>query len=138
MGVSGLKYGRTYQTGWIPITAIAMAAFHAGAIAALFFIEGGAIAAAVILYCVAGMLGIGMGYHRLLTHRGYKTHKWVEYLLAWCGTLALEGGPIFWVATHRIHHQHSDHEGDPHTPREIGRASCRERVPSVTVAAASK
>ena len=64
------------------------------------------------------MLGIGMGYHRLLTHRGYKTYKWVEYFLTWCGTLALEGGPIFWVATHRIHHQHSDREGDPHTPRE--------------------
>ena len=64
------------------------------------------------------MLGIGMGYHRLLTHRGYKTYRWVEYVLTWCGTLALEGGPIFWVATHRIHHQNSDHEGDPHTPRE--------------------
>ena len=59
-----------------------------------------------------------MSYHRLLTHRGYKTHKWVEYFLTICGTLALEGGPIFWVATHRIHHQKSDHEGDPHTPRE--------------------
>ena len=59
-----------------------------------------------------------MGYHRLLTHRGYKTPKWIEYFLTMCGTLALEGGPIFWVATHRIHHQHSDHEGDPHTPRE--------------------
>ena len=66
----------------------------------------------------AGMLGIGMAYHRLLTHRSYKTTKWVEYFLTFCGTLALEGGPIFWVATHRIHHQKSDHEGDPHTPRE--------------------
>ena len=37
-----------------------------------------------------------------------------------CSTLALEGGPIFWVATHRVHHQHSDREGDPHTPREGG------------------
>ena len=64
------------------------------------------------------MLGIGMGYHRLLTHRGYKTYTGIEYALTWCGTLALEGGPIFWVATHRIHHQHSDREGDPHTPRE--------------------
>ncbi len=59
-----------------------------------------------------------MAYHRLLTHRSYKTHKWVEYFLTLCGTLALEGGPIFWVATHRIHHQRSDKEGDPHTPRE--------------------
>ena len=57
-----------------------------------------------------------MGYHRLLTHRGYKTPKWVEYFLTVCATLALEGGPIFWVATHRIHHQYSDKEGDPHSP----------------------
>src|SRR5262249_6080614 len=55
-------------------------------------------------------------YHRLLTHRGYRTPKWVEYFLTICGTLALEGGPIFWVATHRIHHQFSDKDGDPHTP----------------------
>jgi stearoyl-CoA desaturase (delta-9 desaturase) len=57
-----------------------------------------------------------MGYHRLLTHRGYKTPRWVEYFLTVCATLALEGGPIFWVATHRIHHQYSDHDGDPHSP----------------------
>ena len=83
-----------------------------------FFIDAGAIATAVALYFVAGMFGIGMAYHRLLTHRSYKTPKWIEYFLTWCGTLALEGGPIFWVATHRVHHQNSDQEGDPHTPRE--------------------
>jgi sn-1 stearoyl-lipid 9-desaturase len=59
-----------------------------------------------------------MGYHRLLTHRSYKTPKWVEYFLTICATLTLEGGPIFWVATHRMHHQFSDHEGDPHSPRD--------------------
>ena len=63
-------------------------------------------------------VGIGMCYHRLLTHRGYKVPKWLEYCLTICGTLALEGGPIFWVATHRVHHQLSDHEGDPHTPHD--------------------
>jgi fatty-acid desaturase len=113
-----LTYGRRYQKGLNVITTTAMTGFHVGAIAALFFIDRGAILAATVLYIAAGMLGIGMGYHRLLTHRGYKTFKWVEYVLSWCGTLALEGGPIFWVATHRIHHQHSDREGDPHTPRE--------------------
>jgi hypothetical protein len=90
------------------VTAIAMGAFHVGAIAAFFFVTKGALLAALILYFVGGMLGIGMAYHRLLTHRGYKTYKWVEYFLTFCGTLALEGGPIFWVATHRIHHQKSD------------------------------
>jgi fatty-acid desaturase len=111
-------YGRKYQTGLNGITAIAMIAFHIGALAAFFFVTKGALLAALILYFVGGMLGIGMSYHRLLTHRGYKTYKWVEYFLTFCGTLALEGGPIFWVATHRIHHQKSDQEGDPHTPRE--------------------
>ena len=111
-------FGRKYQQGVNWVTATAMTGFHVGAIAALFYIDAGAIVAAVVLWIVAGMLGIGMGYHRLLTHRGYKTPRWVEYFLTLCGTLALEGGPIFWVATHRIHHQKSDHEGDPHTPRE--------------------
>ncbi|MEO8683040.1 MAG: fatty acid desaturase, partial [Vicinamibacterales bacterium] len=112
-------YGRKASSGEINwITSIAMTAFHIFSVAALFYIDFGAIFAMIVLWWVAGSLGIGMGYHRLLTHRGYKTPKWVEYFLTICGTLALEGGPIFWVATHRIHHQHSDHEGDPHTPRE--------------------
>ena len=102
------------QINWI--TAAFMFAFHAGAVAALFFFTWKSLIAAAVLWWISGSLGIGMGYHRLLTHRGYKTPKWVEYFLTFCGTLALEGGPIFWVATHRIHHQHSDHEGDPHTP----------------------
>ena len=31
-----------------------------------------------------------------------------------------KGGPIFWVATHRVHHQLTDREGDPHTPHDGG------------------
>jgi fatty-acid desaturase len=113
-----LLFGRKYQKGINWITTIAMVAFHIAAVAAFFYIDTGAIIAAVVLYFVAGMLGIGMAYHRLLTHRSYKTPKWMEYFLTLCATLALEGGPIFWVATHRVHHQKSDRDGDPHTPRE--------------------
>jgi stearoyl-CoA desaturase (delta-9 desaturase) len=111
-------YGRKNSKGINWVTVIAMAAFHILSIAAFFYIDTSAILVAAFLWWVTGSLGIGMGYHRLLTHRGYKTPKWIEYLLTLCGVLALEGGPIFWVATHRIHHQHSDHDGDPHTPRE--------------------
>ena len=71
-----------------------------------------------VLWWVSGSLGIGVGYHRLLTHRGFRCPKWLEYFFAVCGTLALEGGPIFWVAIHRIHHQLTDREGDPHSPRD--------------------
>jgi fatty-acid desaturase len=118
MATPMLMYGRKHQHGLNWITAIAMTGFHIGAVAALFYIDYGAMLAALILYYAGGMLGIGMSYHRLLTHRSYKTTKFIEYFLTICGTLALEGGPIFWVATHRIHHQNSDQEGDPHTPRE--------------------
>jgi len=118
MASTTLAYGRKHQSGVNWVTTVALVVFHLGALAALAFWNLGAILTALLLYVVAGMLGIGMGYHRLLTHRAYKTPKAVEYFLTWCATLALEGGPIFWVATHRIHHQHSDEEGDPHTPRE--------------------
>ena len=106
------------QINWI--TATFMILFHIGAVVALFFFTWKALFLAMFLWWVSGSLGIGMGYHRLLTHRGYKTPKWVEYFLTVCATLALEGGPIFWVATHRIHHQKSDMPGDPHSPHDGG------------------
>jgi sn-1 stearoyl-lipid 9-desaturase len=108
------KAAAANEINWI--TTGFMIAFHLGAIAALFFFTWKAFAVACFLWWVSGSLGIGMGYHRLLTHRGYKTPKWLEYFLTICATTAMEGGPIFWVATHRIHHQFSDHEGDPHSP----------------------
>ena len=95
-----------------------LALIHVGAIAALFMFNWKAFAVAVFLYWVATGLGISMGYHRLHTHRSYKVPVWMEYFFAICGTLTLEGGPIFWTAIHRIHHQRSDQPGDPHSPRE--------------------
>src|SRR4029078_930134 len=97
---------------------IFLSVFHVGSVAALFFWSWPAVITAVVLYWISGSLGIGMGYHRLITHRGYKVRKPVEYFLVTCGTLALQGGPIQWVVTHRIHHAHTDRAGDPHTPRD--------------------
>ena len=106
------------QINWLVIVVFGL--FHIGAVASLFMFSWQALVVAVVLYWIAGSLGIGMGYHRLLTHRGYKTPKAVEYFLSLCGTLAVEGGPANWVATHRIHHRFSDQEGDPHSPRDGG------------------
>jgi stearoyl-CoA desaturase (delta-9 desaturase) len=92
--------------------------FHVGAIAALFFFTWKALFLSIALYVMAINIGIGMCYHRLLTHRGYRVPKWVEYVMTAFACLALEGGPMFWVATHRVHHQLSDKPGDPHTPHE--------------------
>jgi fatty-acid desaturase len=101
-------------------TTIVVAIFHVGAIAALFNFSWRNFWATVFLYWVATGLGISMGYHRLHTHRGYKCPLWLEYFFALCGSLSLEGGPIFWVAVHRVHHQKSDRPGDPHSPVQGG------------------
>jgi fatty-acid desaturase len=101
-------------------TTIWMLIFHTGAIAALFMLSWRALIVSMVLWWVSGSLGVGMGFHRLLTHRGFKTPKAVEYFLTLCGMLSLEGGQINWVVTHRIHHASTDAPGDPHTPREGG------------------
>ncbi|HWD84155.1 MAG TPA: fatty acid desaturase [Solirubrobacteraceae bacterium] len=68
-----------------------------------------------VMYCGIGM-GITVGFHRLLTHRSFKCHRWVRAGFAALGSAAAEGPVIDWVATHRKHHQFSDIEGDPHSP----------------------
>jgi stearoyl-CoA desaturase (Delta-9 desaturase) len=60
--------------------------------------------------------GITVGYHRLLTHRSFRTHKATEYAFATLGSMAVQGSVIAWVADHRKHHAHTDVEGDPHSP----------------------
>ena len=98
-------------------SAVWLALFHLFSIAAIFFFSWKALAAALVLKWVSGSLGIGIGYHRLLTHRGFEAPKWVEYFLTVCGMLTLQGGAINWVVTHRIHHAFTERDGDPHSPR---------------------
>ncbi|MDB5040055.1 MAG: Delta-9 acyl-phospholipid desaturase [Candidatus Eremiobacteraeota bacterium] len=100
--------------GWATFTGLAIV--HLGALCA--FIPGtfhwSALIVMTVLYYVTGAWGITLGYHRLLTHRSLKLAKPIEYACAILGTLALQGGPIDWIATHRAHHAHTDKEGDPH------------------------
>ncbi len=116
MTVAAINFGDRSKINWG--TLAAMGAFHVLAIAAVFYTTWQAIAVAVVLHWICIGWGIGMGYHRLHTHRSYQVPKALEYLFAVCGTLTLQGGPIFWAALHRLHHQHSDLDGDPHTPRD--------------------
>jgi len=104
------------RISWIPLIAISL--FHVGALLAFIpaFFTWKALATLVALQFAVAM-GVTIGYHRLLTHRSFKTIKPIEYLLSWLGSLSLEGGPILWVATHRLHHQHSDKDEDPHSPK---------------------
>lgn len=72
------------------------------------------------LHWLTGSLGICLGYHRMLTHTGMKTHSWIRYTFTAIGTLAGEGSALDWVADHRKHHAHSDQDGDPHSPHDGG------------------
>lgn len=89
---------------------------HVGALAV--FLPGmfnlSALVVMLVLIYLTSAIGLSLGYHRLLTHRSARVPKAVEYVIAFLGALALEGGPISWVATHRMHHASADHDGDPH------------------------
>jgi stearoyl-CoA desaturase (delta-9 desaturase) len=89
---------------------------HVGAIAGFFTFSWGAFAVMMVLWWLTGGVGITLGYHRYFTHRSYETPKWFSYVLAVCGCLAGEAGPISWVAAHRYHHTFSDMPEDVHSP----------------------
>lgn len=90
---------------------------HAAILAAPFTFSWEGLLMMLTMYFLTICLGITVGYHRLLTHRSYKTYRPVRYLLALLGCLSFQRGPIWWAATHRLHHSTVDQEGDPHSPR---------------------
>ncbi len=92
--------------------------FHLLLIPAMFMFSWTNLAIMLIGNWVVGSLGIGLGYHRLLTHRSFKAPKWLEYFLTICGTMALQNEPYKWVTTHRLHHQFTETEKDPHSTRD--------------------
>ncbi len=98
--------------------AIILAVVHLMALLAFlpYFFTWSGVILAIAGHFVFGMMGITIGYHRLLTHRGFVCPKWLEHGLALLGICNLQDSPARWVAIHRVHHQHSDNEPDPHTP----------------------
>src|SRR4030095_12794294 len=70
------------KMNWNTLTAVVL--FHIAAVVALFTFSWSNLLAAFILWWIAGSLGIGIGYHRLLTHRGFTVPKWLEYVLSVC------------------------------------------------------
>jgi stearoyl-CoA desaturase (delta-9 desaturase) len=89
---------------------------HVGVLAAPLFFTWKAVALTVVLYWLTGGIGICLGFHRLFTHASFVASRPVRWVIALLGGLAGQGSVIQWVATHRKHHAHSDHDGDPHTP----------------------
>ena len=95
---------------------LGIAAIHLGALFGPATFSWPAFWLFVVLQWLTGALGITLCFHRLLTHRSFRIPKWLEYVLTLCGSLALQGGSLKWVATHRVHHAFSDRPQDPHSP----------------------
>ncbi|MEB3359091.1 MAG: acyl-CoA desaturase [Synechococcales bacterium] len=95
---------------------VVMTVLHIGALFAFLpsNFSWAAVGLAVVLHWVTGGLGITLGWHRLLSHRSFEVPKWLEYFFAFCGSLAMEGGVIWWVGLHRHHHRYSDQDVDHH------------------------
>ena len=68
-----------------------------------------------VLYALVA-LGVTVGFHRMLTHRSFRPHPAVKFVLLVLGSMAVEGPAIDWAATHIKHHALADREGDPHSP----------------------
>jgi len=82
-----------------------------------WFFSWSGVAAFLICTIVFGQLAIPIGYHRLLSHRSFRTPKWFERTLATLALCTAQETPAHWVAWHRMHHSHSDEPEDPHSPR---------------------
>jgi len=80
-------------------------------------VDSSDLALMVGLYVPISM-GITVGFHRYLTHRGFRTVWPVKALLLILGSMALEGPALVWAANHRKHHALSDQAGDPHSPQD--------------------
>lgn len=94
--------------------------FLIGLIYVFLFEQYSYLIASIITYYVVGILGINVGYHRLLSHRSFRTYKPIYYLLSFIGTITAMGSPLAWVAVHRQHHRYSDTDLDPHSPHKLG------------------
>ena len=71
-----------------------------------------------VSYLLSGF-GITAGYHRLFTHRSFKTYPMIRGIFAVLGSSAIQGSVPDWVADHRKHHAYADECGDPRITRRV-------------------
>ncbi len=91
------------------------------ALASLFYYSVGIVEFSLLgIGYFLTMMGAEIGFHRLFTHRSFKTPKFMEVALAIFACMCAQGPLTYWVANHRRHHQHSDKHGDPHSPHLFG------------------
>lgn len=96
---------------WIPLL---------GTVYAIFSLWGRFITPVDLVLLVVGYilcaLGITIGYHRMLTHKGFEAPDWLRAFFLICGSMAFQGPALNWAATHIQHHANSDDDMDPHSP----------------------
>lgn len=93
---------------------------HAGLFALPFVgVSMAAVLVTLGLYVIKGIGGT-VSYHRLLAHRSFRTDRVTQTILVFLGVLSLQGGPLWWIATHRLHHRKVDTKEDPHAPANGG------------------
>jgi stearoyl-CoA desaturase (Delta-9 desaturase) len=102
------------------VNLFAVALPFAGTLAAIVLLWNSVVSATdlailAVMYVLTGF-GVTVGFHRMLTHRSFQAPKPIEYTFAALGSMAVQGPLLHWVADHRKHHAHADHEGDPHSP----------------------
>lgn len=108
------KSEQRFKLSWTNV--IFFGSIHVLALLAPWFFSWSALGVAIFLHWLFGSIGICLGYHRLLSHRSFQVPKLLEYAIATLGVLAIQGGPIFWVAGHRLHHAHTeDNDKDPYS-----------------------
>jgi stearoyl-CoA desaturase (Delta-9 desaturase) len=111
---------------WITELLPALGAILALTVALSYGVPAHAIVTFLAFGLVTG-LGVSLGMHRLFSHRSFVTFPVVEWSLMILGCMASTRGPFHWVATHRVHHRHSDRSGDPHSPH-VGATGRRGRL----------
>ncbi len=93
-----------------------MTAIHVGCLAAPFYFTWKALGLAIVAHWLTSSIGVCLGFHRYLSHKSFKLSRPAEFGVMLCSVASGQGSPLMWTATHRLHHQRSDQEGDPHSP----------------------
>lgn len=93
-------------------------AVHTGAVAAFFVPFDWNLVVLLAVTWLLRVIGVEAGYHRYFAHRAFKTSRAFQFFLAVLGASSGQRGPLWWALHHRSHHRHTDHPGDPHSPRD--------------------
>mgnify|MGYP001822980434 CR=1 FL=1 len=106
------RNARAVQLGFLVFHLACLGAFFTGVSAVALWVALG-------MY-VARAFGVTAGFHRLLAHGSYKTNRATQFMLTLLGSLAVQGGPLWWVSHHRNHHRYTETPKDIHSPTRRG------------------